>query len=128
LWLGPQFFNGQGRDELRQALRQQNNFKEKAMFAWNEVVLDGKAHNSLMQDVPSELLTAFWYPKHRHCRKDCQSLVYKARDRFFQKYGVNLPVLMIDVHNGSAPFLVASNQTKDEDIQGQAGIVESVMV
>merc|ERR1712110_1234678 len=39
MWSGPQFFERKGRNELRQALRQQYNFKKHALLAWNEVVL-----------------------------------------------------------------------------------------
>ena len=38
LWRGPRFFPGQGRDELRRALRQQHNFARNASMPWNEVL------------------------------------------------------------------------------------------
>lgn len=115
MWQGPQFFGGNGRNELRQALRQQHNFKKHATFAWSEVILDGQAYNNLFEKRASETIKAFWYPRHPHCGKACQSAMYKAQADFKEKYGVEVPVIEIDVNNGAAPFRVAEPLASLED-------------
>jgi len=121
VWQGPQFFGGKGRDEVRQALRQQYNFRKHATFAWNEIVLDGQAYNKLFEKQAAETIKAFWYPSHKNCGTKCRGAMYTAQIEFAKKYGVHLPVVMIDVNDGAAPFKVANPgalaEADDGDVQ-----------
>jgi hypothetical protein len=121
MWQGPQFFEGKGGNELRHALRQQHNFKETALFPWNEAVLDGDVHNNLIAQKPSEMIAAFWYPRHRDCGKACKSGIHKARDTFVEKYGVEVPVIMIDLYNGRAPFLSINDDNQEANLEEARG-------
>jgi len=125
MWQGPQFFEGKGRNELRQALRQQHNFRKHATFAWSEVILDGHAYNNLFEKRASETVLAFWYPRHPNCGRRCKSAMYHAQENFKKKYGVQVPVIAIDVNNGTAPFVVADQLAagaSDEDAPAEPHI------
>jgi hypothetical protein len=84
-------------------------------MAWNEIVFDGQAYNELFSKRASETIRAFWYPLAKTCGKKCKADIYAARDTFVQKYGAEVPVIVIDVNNGSRPFMAADRQ---DDILG----------
>jgi len=130
MWQGPQFFNGTGRNELRQALRQQYNFRKEATLAWNEAVLDGLKFNSQVEQNPAETITAFYYLKHKKCNEKCRSAIHEQRDAFVKKYGVQVPVIMLDPYNGAAPFMVEVENVEEhlaklDDTEKEDELVEA---
>jgi len=117
VWSGPQYFEGKGRNELRQGLRQQYNFRKHALFPWSEAILDGEVYNNLFATKASETIAAFWYPRSKNCGESCQAGIRATRDLFTKKYGVELPIIVIDITNGTAPFMSAEQASQgDQEI------------
>lgn len=105
LWQGPQFFHGRGQDELRRALKQQHNFVKIATDPWNEFVLDGEALNAAIAADPAHAVTAIFYPLTSACEKaHCADAAHAVQENYKKRYGVNLPIVGLDVTNGVTPF------------------------
>merc|ERR1712050_628250 len=117
MWQGPQFFEGKGNNELRKGLKQQYIFRKSALYPWNEVVLDGEAYNALFAQQAAQTIQAFWYPRSTHCGRSCKAGVHAARDTFARKHGVHVPIIMVDLWNGTAPFMIAPDELEEHTFE-----------
>lgn len=114
LWKGPQFFDGHGENELRRTLKQQYNFRKLSNLPWNEIVLDGQAMNGKISSNPAHAIAAFFYPLSVGCNaSQCYKGAYAARDSYAKKFGVQVPVVGLNITNGEVPFQVVNSMMLD---------------
>lgn len=123
LWRGPSFFPGQGEDELRRALRQQHKFVRNASMPWNEVVLDGVVMNDAIAADPAGAIAAFFFPLTPECAaasSSCSDKAYAIRDQYQKQYGVVVPVIGLDVTNGTTPFQAVPQQLPARAVESES--------
>jgi hypothetical protein len=87
-------------------VKQRYESMDKAATAWNEVVVDSKAHDRSLKQDAAGLIAAFVVPVNAMCDSACIRDLLSVRDATTEFLNLTdpLPVVGLNVDGGDAPF------------------------